>query len=121
MLSSLLREELTRNWRTKLVALLAAPASLRRFKQRTDHRRYNGAALLGLRGVVVKSHGSADALAFEQALKRAAEAARNDLVSVSARRWMNILLVLAPRSREQRSDFCTACRNGQCFAWGTGH
>lgn len=79
MLSSLLREELTRNWRMKLLALLAAPA-LRRFKQRTDHRRYNGAALLGLRGVVVKSHGSADVFAFEQAIKRAAEAARNDLV-----------------------------------------
>jgi len=43
-----------------------------------DHRRYNGAALLGLRGLVFKSHGSADALAFEQALVRAYGAARND-------------------------------------------
>ena len=45
-----------------------------------DHRRYNGAALLGLRGLVFKSHGSADVLGFEQALNRAYEAARNDLV-----------------------------------------
>jgi len=46
-----------------------------------DHRRYNGAALLGLRGLVFKSHGSADALAFEQALVRAYDAARNDLLA----------------------------------------
>ena len=45
-----------------------------------DHRRYNGAALLGLKGVVIKSHGSADAYAFEQALRRAAEAAGNRLI-----------------------------------------
>jgi hypothetical protein len=48
---------------------------LARFKRRMDHRRYNGAALLGLRGLVFKSHGSADALAFEQALARAYDAA----------------------------------------------
>jgi hypothetical protein len=45
-----------------------------------DHRRYNGAALLGLRGLVFKSHGSADELAFEQALARAYDAARNNLL-----------------------------------------
>lgn len=79
MLAKTLREELTRGWYNKLVALLAWPA-LRHFKNRIDHRRYNGAALLGLRGVVVKSHGSADPFAFEFALRRAAEAARNKLV-----------------------------------------
>ena len=51
-----------------------------RFKKRVDHRRYNGAALLGLRGLVFKSHGSADAFAFEQALNRAYDAARNNLL-----------------------------------------
>jgi glycerol-3-phosphate acyltransferase PlsX len=45
-----------------------------------DHRRYNGAALLGLRGLVFKSHGSADAYAFEHALARAYDAARNRLL-----------------------------------------
>ena len=46
----------------------------------SHHRRYNGAALLGLRGLVFKSHGSADAFAFEQALNRAYDAARNRLL-----------------------------------------
>jgi glycerol-3-phosphate acyltransferase PlsX len=50
------------------------------FKERVDHRRYNGAALLGLRGLVFKSHGSADELAFEQALNRAYDAARHQLL-----------------------------------------
>jgi glycerol-3-phosphate acyltransferase PlsX len=45
-----------------------------------DHRRYNGAALLGLRGLVFKSHGSADVLAFEQALARAYDAPRHQLL-----------------------------------------
>ena len=79
LLATLLREEFTRTWYARLVALLAWPV-LRHFKDRIDHRRYNGAALLGLRGVVIKSHGSADAFAFEHALHRAAEAARNNLV-----------------------------------------
>jgi glycerol-3-phosphate acyltransferase PlsX len=59
---------------------------LRRFKQRVDHRRYNGAALLGLRGLVFKSHGSADAFSFENALDRAYDAARNRLLERVERR-----------------------------------
>jgi len=54
--------------------------ALKAFKRRVDHRSYNGATLLGLRGVVVKSHGSADTYAFEQAIHRAAEAAANQLI-----------------------------------------
>ena len=53
---------------------------LKAFKFRFDHRRHNGAALLGLRGLVFKSHGSADVMAFENALSRAYEAAKHDLV-----------------------------------------
>lgn len=79
MLSAFLKEEFSRSVFTKLMALIALPA-LKRFKRRVDHRRYNGAALLGLRGVVVKSHGSADIYAFEQAIHRAAEAASNKLI-----------------------------------------
>ncbi|MBX3679154.1 phosphate acyltransferase PlsX [Cognatazoarcus halotolerans] len=79
MLATFLRQEFSRNWLTKLMALVAMPA-LKRFKHRVDHRRYNGASLLGLRGVVVKSHGSADAYAFERAVWRAAEEARNCLI-----------------------------------------
>jgi len=51
-----------------------------RFRRRVDHRRYNGAALLGLRGIVVKSHGSADRLAFATALQRAASEASHGLI-----------------------------------------
>ena len=79
MLAAFLKEEFSRNLLTKAMAVVAMPA-LKRFKSRVDHRRYNGAALVGLRGVVVKSHGSADVYAFEQAIHRAAEAASNRLV-----------------------------------------
>ena len=79
MLSDFIRQEFTRTPLAKLAALAALPV-LRRFKHRVDPRRYNGAALLGLRGLVFKSHGSADAYAFEQALARAYDAARNRLL-----------------------------------------
>ena len=69
----------SRNPLTKLSAIIAYPV-LSAFKNRVDHRRYNGAALLGLRGLVFKSHGSADEFAFEQALSRAYDAARNQLL-----------------------------------------
>jgi glycerol-3-phosphate acyltransferase PlsX len=52
---------------------------LRAFRDRLDHRRYNGASLLGLRGIVIKSHGSADAFAFSQALARAVDEVRNSV------------------------------------------
>ncbi len=79
MMSDFIRQEFTRNPWTKLVAWVALPV-LQRFKYRVDPRRYNGAALLGLRGLVFKSHGSADAYAFENALARAYDAARNRLL-----------------------------------------
>lgn len=79
MLSSIIREEFTRSWLSRIAALVAKPV-LMRFKARVDHRRYNGAALLGLRGLVFKSHGSADAFAFEQALNRAYDAAKHRLL-----------------------------------------
>src|SRR5207253_5400383 len=72
-------QEFTRNARTKLAAVAALPV-LNRFRRRVDPRRYNGAALLGLRGLVFKSHGSADAFAFEHALDRAYDAARHGLL-----------------------------------------
>ncbi|AKJ68947.1 phosphate acyltransferase [Pandoraea thiooxydans] len=76
MLGNMIKEEFERSWLTKLAALVALPV-LQRFKHRVDHRRYNGAALLGLRGLVIKSHGSADAYAFEWAIKRGYDAVRN--------------------------------------------
>ncbi len=80
MLGTFLREEFSRNWMTRVAALVAAPV-LSAFKKRVDHRQYNGATLIGLKGVVVKSHGSADRFSFGRAIERASEEARNGVVS----------------------------------------
>jgi glycerol-3-phosphate acyltransferase PlsX len=79
LLAGMVKEEFTRDWYSKVLALIAYPV-LSRFKHRVDPRRYNGASLLGLRGVVIKSHGSADAFAFQCAIRRAYEAARHQLL-----------------------------------------
>ena len=73
-----LREEFTRGTVRKLGALLAAPA-LGALRSRLDPRRYNGASMVGLNGVVIKSHGSADAFSFQRALEVAVVEARNGL------------------------------------------
>ncbi|MDP2751863.1 MAG: phosphate acyltransferase PlsX [Rhodocyclaceae bacterium] len=78
LMAGTLRAEFSRNLLTKMAALAARPV-LRAFKKRFDHRSYNGAGLLGLKGIVFKSHGSADAYAFRCALERSAEAARERL------------------------------------------
>lgn len=85
MLVSFLKVEFGRNLFTKFAALVAMPV-LKAFKRRFDHRRYNGASLLGLKGVVIKSHGSADSFAFQCAIERAFEAARNDVLNRIAER-----------------------------------
>lgn len=79
MIGKFLRDEFSRNIFRKVAAMMAYRV-LTSFKNRVDHRRYNGAALLGLRGLVFKSHGSADAFAFQRALERAYDAARRDLL-----------------------------------------
>ena len=79
MMSGLIRQEFNRSLLTKLMALCSM-VPLLRVRKRVDHRRYNGAVLLGLRGCVIKSHGSADIFAFGFALERAYEAAKNRMV-----------------------------------------
>ncbi len=79
MIGDFLKQEFSRSFLTKSAAIVAYPI-LKALKNRMDHRRYNGAALLGLRGLVFKSHGSADEVAFEHALNRAYDAARNNLL-----------------------------------------
>ena len=79
MMGAFLKQEFKRNLLSKLAAVISWPV-LSRFKQRVDHRRYNGASLLGLRGIVIKSHGSADAFAFQFALKRAIEECRRGVL-----------------------------------------
>ena len=80
MLATFLRQEFSRNLLTKLAALVAIPV-LKHFKRRVDHRRYNGASLLGLKGIVVKSHGSADIFSFGNALERAADTVRSGVLA----------------------------------------
>ena len=79
MMSGLIKQEFNRSWLTKLMAICAM-VPLLRVRKSVDHRRYNGAVLLGLRGCVIKSHGSADRFAFGFALERAHEAAKNRMV-----------------------------------------
>jgi glycerol-3-phosphate acyltransferase PlsX len=72
MLSTYLREEFKRNVLTRFAGVVALPV-IKAFKRRVDHRQYNGASLLGLRGIVIKSHGSADSYAFRFAIARAVD------------------------------------------------
>ena len=67
MVRHVLSESFKRNWLTRISGLAAMPI-LNRFRRTFDPRRYNGASLLGLRGIVIKSHGGADQLAFENAI-----------------------------------------------------
>jgi glycerol-3-phosphate acyltransferase PlsX len=101
MIGSFMKAEFSRNILTKFAAFVAYPV-LTAFKKRMDHRRYNGAALLGLQGLVFKSHGSADAFAFETALNRAYEAARNNLLERVRERIAHAapILVAAPMASE---------------------
>jgi glycerol-3-phosphate acyltransferase PlsX len=85
MLTVFLRQEFGRNPLTRLAALFALPV-LGHFKRRVDPRCYNGACLLGLKGVVMKSHGSSDVFAFGHALDRAASAVRSGVLERISRR-----------------------------------
>jgi glycerol-3-phosphate acyltransferase PlsX len=78
-ISETLKNSFTHNIFTKITGIFAYPV-LSDFKDRVDHRRYNGAALLGLNGIVFKSHGSADEVAFGTALDRAYDAAHHNLL-----------------------------------------
>ncbi len=68
MITHYMREEFNRNAFTRLIGLIAMPV-LKSFKKRVDHRRYNGASLLGLKDIVIKSHGGADSYAFGKAIE----------------------------------------------------
>ena len=67
LISEYAKQEFTKNWFSKLSGLFALPA-LKGFKRRIDPRQYNGATLIGLQGIVIKSHGGADAYSFEKAI-----------------------------------------------------
>lgn len=84
MVATMMRAEFTRDLMSMSAGVIARPV-LNRFRDRVDNRRYNGAALLGLRGIVIKSHGSADTYAFGCALQRAREAVHNRLLDGTTR------------------------------------
>lgn len=83
MMGDFLKAEFENGLYSKLAAVVSLPV-IKRFRHRMDHRRYNGAALLGLRGVVVKSHGSADDVSFAHALERAASEVEHGLLGLIA-------------------------------------
>ena len=80
VISHFIKTEFTKNMFTKLSALISLPV-LKSVKQRVDPREYNGASLVGLQGVVVKSHGGADSYAFSQAINTAYYEVKNELLN----------------------------------------
>jgi len=103
MITAALREEFKRNFVTRLGAIFALPV-IRSFRRRMDHRRYNGASLLGLRGIVIKSHGSADIFAFEQAIGRAVEEVRNNVPHRIAQRMAQLHPSISPDQYQAASE-----------------
>ncbi|WP_058492565.1 phosphate acyltransferase PlsX [Legionella worsleiensis] len=81
LLLTLLKESFNRNWFTKLAGLIALPA-LKHLKNRLDPSRYNGASMLGLNGIVIKSHGGANELGFEYAIEQAVLEAQSNVVDL---------------------------------------
>ena len=79
LMGRFLTQEFKRNWITKVMAFVSLLV-LNRFKKRLDPRRYNGASFLGLRGIVVKSHGSADSYSFFFAIQTAIEESKNNVL-----------------------------------------
>ena len=94
MLYQILKSEFRKNPMSRLAALFAYPV-LRALKRRIDPRRYNGATLVGLKGVVVKSHGGADQLAFKHALLKAHAEVANGVLDKIAQR-MTVIAALSP-------------------------
>src|SRR3990172_1266109 len=89
MLAMYLRQEFGRNLFTRLSGAMALPV-INAFRRRVDPRRYNGASLLGLKGIVVKSHGSADSFGLRFAIQRAYEEARSDILHGISERMASI-------------------------------
>ncbi|MFQ6023667.1 MAG: phosphate acyltransferase PlsX [Acidiferrobacterales bacterium] len=91
MITHYMRQEFRRNVATQLSGLIALPV-LRAFRKRVDPRRYNGATLVGLNGIVIKSHGGADPLAFEYAIHQALTEAKNHFPEQISRKLASMLV-----------------------------
>ncbi|MFM1781766.1 MAG: fatty acid/phospholipid synthesis protein [Pseudomonadota bacterium] len=79
LMGRFLTQEFKRTWITKLMAFISLPV-LNRFKKRLDPRRFNGASFLGVKGIVVKSHGGADSYSFFYAIQTAIEESKNNVL-----------------------------------------
>jgi glycerol-3-phosphate acyltransferase PlsX len=79
LMGRFLTQEFKRNWITKSMAFLSLLV-LNRFKKRLDPRRYNGASFLGVKGIVVKSHGGADSYSFFYAIRTAIEESKSNVL-----------------------------------------
>ena len=115
MIAIYLKEEYSRGLWSKLAAVISAPV-LRRFRDRADARRYNGASLLGLRGSVVKSHGGTDETGFYFALLQAYKEAQNDVITHIAERIEQQLKTIqqpVPAQISTESPSVTAPDQGQ--------
>ena len=78
MISHFMKQGFTQNLLTKLAALVALPV-IKQLRRKIDPRRYNGASLVGLRGIAIKSHGGADVLAFSNAIRIAIKEVHEDV------------------------------------------
>jgi len=79
LMGRFLTQEFKRNWITKSMAFVSLLV-LNRFKKRLDPRRYNGASVVGLKGIVVKSHGGADSYSCFYAIRTAIEESKNNVL-----------------------------------------
>jgi len=96
MIGQFMKQEFNRNLFTKLIGFIALPVLLS-FKRRVDHRRYNGASLLGLKKIAIKSHGGADDYAFSKAIEVAMLEAEKS-VPQRIEKHIGVLLKVEPTS-----------------------
>lgn len=96
MLAGMIKEEISRNWLNRLLGALAYPIWTG-LRQRMDPGLYNGASLVGLTGIVIKSHGGADVAAFSQAVRVAVKEIEKNVPALIERR---LGVVAAPSGSE---------------------
>jgi glycerol-3-phosphate acyltransferase PlsX len=89
MITQFMKEEFKRNLYAKLAALIALPV-LNALRRRLDPRQYNGASLVGLNGIVIKSHGGTDAVGFEYAIRVAVGEVQNQLPQLIGQRLTSL-------------------------------
>jgi glycerol-3-phosphate acyltransferase PlsX len=98
MISQFMKEEFKRNPLAMLAGLVALPV-LKAFRRRVDPRRYNGASLVGLNGIAIKSHGGTDAIGFENAILVAVEEVRNQVPQLIGGRLASLQVQSAATAR----------------------